>query len=1504
MKFGKLKKALVAVLAASMVVSNLSGVAFAAEAGDEAAIENSADETKEEATGDEADAISVEAEEEAQVESSDAEEVTEEVTGVETEEVLEEADEVDEVDYSEDEEEEELEEANDEAYVSEGEHNLINDKASIPTYDGISWTTIENNGDHGIKVANGSTLTLNLEKNVESIYIEGCNYGKAGDITLSQTSAKVKKTSGETGIYKPSETGDNAIKGNYTITGAKAGELVITFSATEYIHGITVTYEAEEDESIYDDPVYNWNGSVTSWTPMNETIVGIGLIQNGATALASDGSLYVDTCSAGKFYSRYNEDKGLQKDIQVNSGTKIYVPVTGPGKLSVAMKADCYTINGVAATGMETKDMPVVGQYNEERNRLEVVIELTGSTYITETGISFTPDATISVNSAVTYTGSNQLYVEITGKKDGTSDTLYCVKKVKEGKYAFTGYAGWTYTVDAYDKEGSLYLVTGDKETLSDTVKDMPIIVTDAPYYTLSGTVYVSASDGSALDAATKAEYLEQLGLWFTNDSTEKEFAVEWADDGSYTRKLERNTAYTLNMSDSEYFQLTDATAAAKKVRLTEDKTMDICITEMPKYAVTVEGTLNGEKSDALTSALATASYVFDRLDADHESEKTYTFTGNSAINLIPGAYSVKVKNVGGYNQNLTSNVVITDAAVTKTIDFNNELFTSWNFKSDDYKEAATSGNFNGLLTDASKSKYHNSSYGMVSKGDTIKVPVAGPSTIKVTLGYEWLITCCGVSDNGAKNAGNGQVRTFDYTGDAGYCEITTDASKSSYINSIEVITEESKLEYKEVVYVDQTGKDGAYTTIQAAIDDIENMDRTDDQVVTVKIAPGDYEEQVTVNASNLVLENTAENASIKPINKGVDIEDTSVRITSYYGHGFTYYSMTDGCRYSDEVLKVNKENGYYSYKNPGSGSTDGSYWNSTVKLYGDNITCKGIIFENSFNQYVSKKCANDVLVALSDAKDVAGKERANLPEGSTEVQNKAYVERAAALSIFGKQNYFDNCSFIGRQDTLYSHPEAVTAFNECDIYGGTDYIMGAFSGVMYKCNLVANTDGVTETDTFHVTAIKESNEKSGDAKVTYPGLLLYNCTITSTEPGVNTASTARSNRGDFGRMWEGSPYVVFLNTTIEAANNGASLITLNGWGSGLSGKLNNCYEIGTIEKVEGTKSYRDADCRGNVYASAKDVPSEKKYLMTVENYLGDWDVLTIDSEDDDDDDDAAVSANNLKTISDNAAAVSENNAFANKDKQLSVDGSLAVDENGNVVDTISLNEVVYKKKVQTVTPVSTNGVFTVAAGTKITLPGVVASNKNQTYVVTQTDGKVVDTSIKGQKIKDQIKIAKGVITTKANKKVPYYTFEVSYTVGEQSYYYKVNVQYIGFKKAYAKESLTATACDGTAKTVKVVTLDGDYLPTTSSNSITSAVWTLGSKAETILVPGVKTPVVTKKGYTMAYVTLAADGKSATIETTGAVDVKGKPVTGSVQIVAFAQNAKKMSTKVKIVKAK
>ena len=230
---------------------------------------------------------------------------------------------------------------------------------------------------------------------------------------------------------------------------------------------------------------------------------------------------------------------------------------------------------------------------------------------------------------------------------------------------------------------------------------------------------------------------------------------------------------------------------------------------------------------------------------------------------------------------------------------------------------------------------------------------------------------------------------------------------------------------------------------------------------------------------------------------------------------------------------------------------------------------------------------------------------RAELPFGSTAVQAYEYKERAAALAIANNcsEVYFENCKFIGRQDTLYGGVGSTVAFYDCSIYGSTDYIFGGMIAVFAKCDLVFNTSE-HKNDVGYITAAQQSTGR---------GYLMYNCTVTSTIPGVDTASEFASKPGYFGRPWAANTSeVIFYMTNIEATCTNwyalsASLIRPDGWLSTLSGESNLVGEFGTYEIALGVDNAGSRVGWANVF--------ETEFLadgtpITIESFLGEWDAF------------------------------------------------------------------------------------------------------------------------------------------------------------------------------------------------------------------------------------------------------------------------------------------------------
>lgn len=674
------------------------------------------------------------------------------------------------------------------------------------------------------------------------------------------------------------------------------------------------------------------------------------------------------------------------------------------------------------------------------------------------------------------------------------------------------------------------------------------------------------------------ADALKALKLSFVNK--DHAYVPEFTVSGdSITMQLENGVSYDIVADGINDYALTN-----NKISKTANGTQDLAFSLKPTYNINV--TYSGLPESAKSSAVLTFTNI-------NEAGYTYTFKAGETPKLRDGSYTVKVSGTGSaaYVQKLTSNVNVKGKAVNKTISF--EPLETWDF-------ALYNAGNPGIETIGDKPYYlglelsgnvqENKTYLLVGNGGEVKIPVKKGMLVTVEYCYsaDFEIEGKAVSSN------TGSTSTFETTqvtaSKDGFATIK--ANGTTYFTKIIAA---SPVPYKAEVTVG-TNKD--YKTINDALAAVAKMDRTDSQRVKIVIDPGNYEEMLVINTPNVTLANAAgASSSLAIVNKGVDIGRNVVRITSYYGHGYDYFSMGSDVKWNADVLAANKENGYISTKNPGAGTTNGSYWNSTVVVYADGFEADGIVFENSFNQYISKKESQDTVVMWESG----GKGIRPTKYGDTSVQTRSFVERAGALSIGNNVDkvVFNNCKFIGRQDTLFGGQGTRAVFQKCDILGAVDYIYGGMTAVFYQCNLRMNVDDKTSSDQAYLSAAQQSSGR---------GYLMYNCNVTSTTPGVDTANTYRARPGYFGRPWmANTSEVVFWNTVVETTDHpdapGQSLIVPQGWNNSLGGESPFMYEYNTIEL-----SGEDNTASRAAWTKVLDTPKFADGTdITIKAFLGDW---------------------------------------------------------------------------------------------------------------------------------------------------------------------------------------------------------------------------------------------------------------------------------------------------------
>lgn len=699
---------------------------------------------------------------------------------------------------------------------------------------------------------------------------------------------------------------------------------------------------------------------------------------------------------------------------------------------------------------------------------------------------------------------------------------------VSNGKYSVIVPADYTYTLSIGNANG--YLITsGDTFAVTVDAKVNNIAIAKITLYTVTGNVTGLGTDITKLslkytpNPAANSAYIPAP----TINTTTTQYSV----------KLEAGVGYTISgIGVNEYEVL------ANSITANANATADVVFTLKPKYKVTITApTLDATQ-------LSKLGLKFTNIN---EAGVSYTFTDVNTINLRNGTYSVTALGLDEYPVELalTSNLVVSNAAVSKELTF--KPVSVWSFDDKVISNGTTS--YKGMLFTGSVANEIAKGHLNAAAGSTISVPVSPNQKVIVTYYYAANFSVAGGNAVTTTSGSTSLLEKTEY--------IYTGTSAGNVVIAVNGTTYFTEISAEQIVAyapVITVGVDKDYQTINAALKAISKMVRTSSQRVSVVIDPGNYEEMIVVNSPNVTFKNASSTPSIALKNKGVDIDANAVRITSYYGYGYSYYSQGNDNKWNAEVLAVNKANNSYTYENV-SGTTNGSYWDATAVIAANGFEAENIIFENSFNQYISKKESQDKVVMWA----VGNKGLRPTDYGNTAVQNRSFVERAAAIAIPNgvDKTILKNCRVVGRQDSFYGGQGSRVAIYKGVMMGAVDYIFGGMTAVFYKTDFAMNVSDVAG-DAAYLTAPQQSSGR---------GYLLYECKVTSAEPGVETASAYRAKPGYFGRPWAANTSeVVVYKATIETSNytgsEGLSLIAPEGWTNSLSGTSDNIYEFGTIE--------------------------------------------------------------------------------------------------------------------------------------------------------------------------------------------------------------------------------------------------------------------------------------------------------------------------------------------------
>lgn len=707
---------------------------------------------------------------------------------------------------------------------------------------------------------------------------------------------------------------------------------------------------------------------------------------------------------------------------------------------------------------------------------------------------------------------------------------------VNSNAYQINLPVGYSYTVSLVNASG--YIITAG-ETFStvgaSSTLSHPVSVSAVSLATVTGNITGLETD------------ISNLGLIFTPDPASGSIYVPSpvinTANSTYSVQLAPGVQYTISAQGVNDFAVTNNT-----ITVAGNTNSNINFSVKPKYLVSLNVSgLNATQQNAL-------NLTFTNIN---ETGYAYSFSDLSNINLRNGKYKISASGLNSFPVELalTSNLNVNGAPASKNLVFN--PVNIWSFD-DQQINSTTTVYYKGMQLNGQVTTVPASGHLTAKPGASFLVPVNPGQKVIVSYYYSANFSIeSGTSYSTASNSTSvTESAEYVYPGSVpGNVTIAVGgaAGSTSYFTEIRTV--------QNVAYASEitVGAGKQFQTINDALNAVSNMTRNDSQRVTVLVDPGNYEEMLVISQPNITLKNASPTPDTSILNKGADISPNAARVTSYYGHGYNYYSMGSNQKWSQEILNVNKENGSFSYANTGSGTTNGSFWNATVVVNSKGFEADGIIFENSFNQYISAKESQDVVVPWTSGSPGTRP----MDVKNTSVQNKALVERAAALAITGSgdRTFLKNCRIVGRQDSFYGAQGARVALYKGDVMGAVDFIFGGMTAVFYQTNLVMNTSD-QGSDLSYITAPQQTSGR---------GYLMYNCKVTSAQPMVQTASAYRSKPGYFGRPWAANTSeAVFYNTTVEVSDFpgsvGNSLIMPLGWQNTLGGTSPGMYEYGTTE--------------------------------------------------------------------------------------------------------------------------------------------------------------------------------------------------------------------------------------------------------------------------------------------------------------------------------------------------
>ncbi|WP_370479154.1 pectinesterase family protein [Tamlana flava] len=1019
-------------------------------------------------------------------------------------------------------------------------------------------TTLYHSQNYGIVFKEGNILEVDVEGVQSTVRFYGSVYS-SGTMSGGTTSGgselgamDVKTTEDQTGFYEFTYTGGPTTL-YFTFNGSNAYTPAITVTNldAQLIKTDVWDFGAQQfDPVLYnnmltEDKINAWYPGIAPGTAgiNTPTTFTEGILTWNSSSSTSDRLRTLNTN-----LTRWDQNLGtsnpdytgrIYSNSRSDSRSFTFASLGEDDEVTVAMVSQDAAVDNI--------QFQYVSDPSVQDDVISVGTELTEVTFVAKAAGEYRLFSSNDKMSVYRILRKDAAYVTLSGNVDESNASGipagYAINFTNESGKTFSAVVNnGTYSIDLpieYTYKLSLegangYLISnGTSLTVNQETTNYDIQVLLVTLYSVTGNI-------------TGLPDLSNLALTYTPDPASnkiyKPIVTIDAGTSTYSVDLEADVEYTITAEGVNDYEI-----LANTITISGTQTADIDFTPKPLYSVSI----NAPDLDA--TQLSLLNLTFENLN---EEGYSYSFTDVTNIALRDGVY--KVIYDGGLDEYpiemaLTSNLTVSGSDTTKDLTFS--PVTEWVFQDRDIRPATA---YKGLIFTGSVNVRGSNGDLNAGAGATIAIPVhVGDKVIlKDYYASNYTIEGGATIANTSNSTSVNVIGEYVYPGATdGYVNVAIGGN--TYFLSIKVVP---ITPYRPVITV---GTDKDYPTINEALDEIATMDRPNNERVTVMIDPGNYEEMLVISSPNVTLKNAGIIPSIGLLNKGVDIEDGAVRITSYYAQKYDFFSQGPDNKWSAEALAVNTANGYTTYSNREGTGGGSSYWNATVVVESTGLTVEDIILENSFNQYISQKESEDTVLA---------KEPGAVPErpkdyGNTAVQDRGagYVTQAAAIGIASSADkvILNNCRVIGRQDSFYGAAPARVVVYKGAMMGAVDYIYGAMNAVFYKTDFVLNTSD-TSSDEAYITAAQQSTGQRG--------YLMYECHVKSPIPGVETASANWGKPGYFGRPWSAvSSEVVFYNTTIDKSaypgREGESLINPVGWTSSLGGESPGMYEYGTMEE-------------------------------------------------------------------------------------------------------------------------------------------------------------------------------------------------------------------------------------------------------------------------------------------------------------------------------------------------